>query len=222
MIPILLVTNTQESSEKYIKNFVIKEDFDESYSNKISPIKKELAIEQIRILKKEIMISSPKKRLYTVDAFDMSGLEVQNALLKTLEEKTEFIQFIFPIKQLWNILPTIISRCKIVQLEKSEEVAVRNETKKLVEVVITSKDLKFLSAEIITGKDREETAFLLEELILYFRTELVSGSHVIPSILKHIIHNRSLLLNNNLNPQLTLDTTLLYIYNTYKTKQTAP
>ena len=58
-----------------------------------------------------------KAKIYIIRNIENSSKEAINSLLKILEEPTEGIYAIFTTKNINRILPTIISRCQVIELK---------------------------------------------------------------------------------------------------------
>ncbi|WP_333576168.1 AAA family ATPase, partial [Faecalibacillus intestinalis] len=58
-----------------------------------------------------------KAKVYILKNVEKTTKEAMNALLKILEEPTEGIYAIFTTKNINRILPTIISRCQVIELK---------------------------------------------------------------------------------------------------------
>ena len=86
----------------------------------ISPEGNSIKIEQIRDIQKKIqekpIISN--KKVYIIDDADLMTQEAQNCLLKTLEEPPEFATIILIGSNSNAFLPTIKSRCTIMNFDK--------------------------------------------------------------------------------------------------------
>ena len=106
-------------------------------------------IDEIRGLKDKINYRPAKgrKKVYIIDEVHMLTREAFNAILKTLEEPPSHVIFILATTEPEKILPTIISRCqrydfkplsftdarrRLVEIAEAEEVAVDEESLKLV------------------------------------------------------------------------------------------
>ncbi|QQG43929.1 MAG: hypothetical protein HYW86_03605 [Candidatus Roizmanbacteria bacterium] len=215
MIPLIIVSNDQKRLADYIKKIIKDESFLSNFIYSIKPVKTELAIDQIRLLKKELKISFSNKRLFIIEALDVSGLEVQNALLKTLEENHVKNQFIFPLKNIEKILPTIRSRTKIINLNDFTNYKISPSTKTLLEITEKNDGLSFLNQSVIQSPSKEDLIQLLEEIIFYYRQRLAVDGVKASKIIKKIMSLKDLLQNNNLNPQLTIDNILLFIHKIY-------
>lgn len=215
MFPILLISKNQDKTQEFINEFTSKNSFEQSSVYTVKPLKKELSINQIRELKKELRSIPRSKRLIIIESLDESGVEVQNALLKTLEEKVNYNQFIFPIKNLFKILSTIQSRSKIIRLEEVEKAKVRPTTLALLKSATEEKDYLFFTSSSIEGVTREEAFLLLDEMVIFFRNHLEGDKIKAAKVLKAVLKFRDLLQNNNLNPQLTIDHVLIFVNKTY-------
>lgn len=113
--------------EKYISEFA-KENFQLSSSSSnldfknvdIPEGKKNIPMDNIReLIKWSSLKPSYKNHKIIVINADGLSIESQNALLKTVEEPPEYLQIIFKSSNYKQLLDTIISRCKVFEVENS-------------------------------------------------------------------------------------------------------
>jgi hypothetical protein len=200
---ILLVSEKKDIEEFLKKNFS-KDDI----ITFLSPEKNEYSIDQIRSLQQEVKYFNPKKRIYVFYEFEHSSLESQNAFLKLLEEPPSNVYFILVCQNLYRLLPTVISRAKVIDLKNKTE---EKENEKIEKVIEKIKKGELFFVDVT---DRNEAKELTLFLIYYFKKELKCDLKVY-QILKEAVKNLFLLENNYLNPQLTLDNLLIFIYKCY-------
>lgn len=122
MTPIILVTKSEES----LKHFLEKQANNFRLDREIRPEKKSLTIDQVKFLTKHFHLSSgtSEKLLYIVHQADTLTLPAQNSLLKTLEESPENRLIILSVTNPNQLLPTIISRCLVIDLTSDEQISV--------------------------------------------------------------------------------------------------
>jgi len=82
----------------------------------IEQIKSSIKIDQIREIRKEIELKPfrSKKKVYIINRAEKMTLEASNCLLKTIEEPPYYAIIILICSKIDPILPTIVSRCQIV------------------------------------------------------------------------------------------------------------
>jgi len=204
MIPLLLISKEKKLINKYVNGLKVGKLFFE-----IIPITKEYSIEDIKNITKETKIFNPKTRIYFLENFHLSSVPAQNSFLKLLEEPPSNVQFVLTTDNRNSLLPTIISRVKIIKL-------IEKQSKEVVEQFIspfhTTTKIPLSSFKIT---DKESAKNILLQLINFLRNKLESDEKS-PIILKEILRLNSLLENNNLNPQLTVDQGLIFIWKTYR------
>ena len=88
-----------------------------------------------------------KAKIYLMENIENSTSEAMNSLLKMLEEPTAGIYAIFTCQNLNRVLPTIQSRCQVIQLLPSSQKMLREELKK---ADIAQDDVNIL-AELFTS-----------------------------------------------------------------------
>jgi len=88
-------------------------------SEEFSPI----SIEQVRQITSEMAltpfqgIGESKQAIFILCKMDQASIPAQNALLKSLEEPPAHVQFVLTSTQPQRILPTISSRCQLIELQ---------------------------------------------------------------------------------------------------------
>jgi DNA polymerase-3 subunit delta' len=79
---------------------------------------KEILIEQIRELQRKASLKpmEGRRKVYIIDDADSMNRDSANCLLKTLEEPNEDVVVILLVRNLYGILTTVRSRCRIMKL----------------------------------------------------------------------------------------------------------
>jgi len=179
--------------------------------------KEEFSLDQIKEVIKEVAIYQPFRRTYVFEDFHLSSLEAQNAFLKTLEEAPENVQFILCVLTVHSLLPTIVSRAKILHLAKSQDVKLDGEIEKVLTKFVTNPDLSILGRQPFTTTSKTDASAILIQLILFFRNRLAKDERS-GGILREIIRLKRLMENNNINAQLAVDNLLILIKKKYSMK----
>jgi len=94
-----------------------------------------------------------KRKVYVIHEADKMTQEAQNTLLKTLEDPPTAILFLLLAQNLKNLLPTVISRCQILDYSKLNE----NEKK-------ISDSIKEILLEAISRPDLSKINFYVKQL----------------------------------------------------------
>lgn len=78
------------------------------------------SVDDVRDLINEVntLPLSSEYKMYILDEVHMFSKQAFNALLKVLEEPPKHVLFVFATTELHKVIPTIISRCQVVQLKK--------------------------------------------------------------------------------------------------------
>jgi len=123
-------------------------------------------IADIGELKSFTKIKQDTKTAVIIPNIDEASEETQNAFLKSLEEPQENIIYILTTNSLSNILPTIVSRCIVIESHKSQVVS--------EEVIKFAKEFTQMSV----GKKFEKISEVKDRVeAVEFLTNLVSGGH---------------------------------------------
>lgn len=213
MIPLLIISN----DVKLINNYVNKLKQD-SFFSEVIPSSKEYSIEDIKDLIKETKVFHPKIRIYFLANFHLSSIPAQNSFLKLLEEPPSKVLFILSTDNKNRLLPTIISRVKIIKLQGNQIQTVGAQfIAPLIEDLINQTPTIKIPLLPFKITDKESAINILLQLIMFFRKKLDSDKNSLP-IIKEILYLNKLLESNNLNPQLTVDQALIFIWKTYTIK----
>lgn len=121
--------------------------------------KKDIKIEQIRELQKELSLSSyfGKYKVAIIDDAERLTISAQNALLKTLEDTPEKTVVILVVHNIQKILPTVRSRClqRKFGLAKKEEIsALIGEEKNQEEMIFWSLGKAGLALEMKNNSEK--------------------------------------------------------------------
>ena len=131
-----------------------------------------------------------KAKIYLMENIENSTSEAMNSLLKMLEEPTVGIYAIFTCQNLNRVLPTIQSRCQVIQLLPSSQKMLREELKK---EDISQDDVNIL-AELFTSYDEckeyieSESFEKLKEEVYHFIDDLYfHRDNLIINVQTHLI-----------------------------------
>lgn len=199
VIPKIITLNTYEDGEDSLLRVASELAIEPSYIIAVRPEKDELTVEQIHQMQKDIQVSFTKKVLVVLFGFDSSSSEVQNSLLKSLEEDSERIQFLFPVLNAERIIPTVLSRCTLTKIDVS------------VDTITKSHISDAPKAIFIYQNNTDSTKEQAVEKIDYY---LQNTSLCEIQTLRHILFLRKLIEDNNMNPVLALDSILIFISKT--------
>ncbi|MFH1826964.1 MAG: hypothetical protein ABH812_00825 [bacterium] len=213
MLPILLVSNSQNKINFFIKKHQKNIGVNDDFTIKIHPQGKEFSINQIKEIKKSLAYSVTESRLYILYNFDSSSYEAQNAFLKTLEEHSPQVHFILVVSQYNNFVPTLVSRSKII-VEQNNEDKINPKIVSELDKLIKNKDLKILGNKVFQAKGKKNPVEIFDGMIFYLKTKLEKDPKI-TDILRELITFRSYVLYNNVDAQNAIDHVLIYIYNQY-------
>lgn len=231
-----IITSTDKSKrQEYIQKYCMELKIDKpdiTIIEKDTAIKQNIntiGIEEIKLMQKKLFfkpIKSPIKAVILEDA-QLLTTQAQNALLKVLEEPPENTIIILSSQSKDSLLPTIISRCQIIDLKNELQKLSDQKIKELIEFILNLPKMpiseKLKQAEFL-AKDKEKAIIRIEEIILTLREKLLichserveSRSAVLLSRnylsqLKSFQRLHNLFKTTNASPRLLLETTLLSI-----------
>lgn len=185
--------------------------------SKKTAAKQSIGIEEIKQLQQKLYlkpIRSPQKAIIIHDA-QLLTTEAQNALLKVLEEPPEQTIIILTTESVEALLPTILSRCKIVQLEEKKQEINAEESSEItafytsLENFSVSQALEY--AERI-GKSKNDALSWLEKAIRTIREKyLLTSTDSVTAliVIKHLQDTHTLIKTTNVNVRMALEHTFL-------------
>lgn len=173
-----LVLGKIDKTSIYISSFLKKE--------KIDPIdideqiyEKAVGIEDVRNIQKKILLKPfrGKTKAVVINAYENITPEAQNALLKTLEEPPANTIIIIACSKKELVLPTIISRCEIIEL-KEEVISTTDDdiskfNKALSMIFNNGVGDKLRIAQDIGNK--EEAVVWLSKMSVFVRSKLIEN-----------------------------------------------
>lgn len=176
MQSIILISKSKKGIESYIQKLALKHSIDSLDTLYIVPEGSSLGVKDIKTLQKDIFLTPIKgsKRMVIIQNSELLTVPAQNMLLKTLEEPPDstFIILVAPTKEV--LLPTILSRCSILELdspnlEHLENGKVRDILENLPQY--SSGSRMRLAQDI--AKNKEVALAWLEEAIISLRKKLL-------------------------------------------------
>ncbi len=215
MSPILLVTDSNKSTKKYLKGFKEEQGIKAVNTFEIEPKNKEISIDQIREIKSEVSYSFSESRLFVLHRFDSASYQAQNAFLKTLEEHNENIYFVLVVESPYDILPTIRSRCKILNIKVLDDsAAIEDPVRTDLEKLVAGRSKLIFSYPGFQVSNSPDALDLIDQMILFFRKRFENDQRASEAV-KALFSARSLILKNNVSPQFAMDHALINIQKKY-------
>lgn len=117
---LIIGKNKEKVKEAAFK--IVKERKVDKFDTEILEFEKQMGIPDVRLLQKNIFLKPFKseEKAEVILAFEGLTTEAQNALLKILEEPPKHTIIIVCVSSLEFILPTIISRCTVLEEKETE------------------------------------------------------------------------------------------------------
>lgn len=214
MESILIVGGGREEREQKAYTFAQKykiSPFDRLVLEPETPAK-HISIEQIRTLRRRLALrpfNSPYKIAILVD-FEKATEEAQNAFLKTLEEPPNNTIIVLISLNTDLLLPTIVSRCRVIQLPPSNLQLTNGELSILnlqFSILLTGGVGERLKLAQALSKNRQEMLASIGKLIIFLHQKLLDQPDN-PQYLNILISCQkayALLTTTNVSPRLALE-----------------
>ncbi|MBI3984604.1 MAG: hypothetical protein HY344_01490 [Candidatus Levybacteria bacterium] len=176
---IIISKSTQRARDKVLQ--MAREEKISNFDVFTLTSEKQIGIQDIKNLTRQIFLKPLRgdKKMVVLEAFFGATIDAQNAFLKVLEEPPLSTTIIILASSNF-FLPTIVSRCKLIELSSKISFE-ENEEGNIIEIL---EDLK--KAEVgerlkiaqDLAKDKESTLLFLEKLIVAARNEMVKKQKV--------------------------------------------
>jgi len=213
----LVISKEKDKASIYVSNFLKKEGIDRIDIN-LYAFEKAMGIEDVRNIQKKIVLRPyrGKAKAVVIEAYDGITSEAQNALLKVLEEPPSNTLIIISLSKKELILPTVLSRCKIIEIKDSNSTLSHDENTQYLNILISlSKEgigYKLKIAQDIS-KNKEETIVWLEKMTIALRKKLIENHNdqQYLNFLKNLQKTYKNIKNTNVNQRIALENLLLSI-----------
>lgn len=219
----ILVSKDSLQQEKYVNTFVVEHTISPFDITKISE-EEAIGIEIIRKLQETLFLMPYKgqEKIIILEHAENLTIEAQNALLKILEEPPAFV-FIFLCSTTEDVfLPTILSRCKVIHLEKKVSFVLSEEDRHQytsILVCLTEGTIgeKLALAETL-ATDKENLGNWFETITYFVREKMLADienqkmQRQYAKILTSLQEGYKTFSTTNVSPRAILEHTFLTIY----------
>lgn len=109
-----------------------------------------------------------KAKIYIIENIESATKEAMNTLLKMLEEPTSGIYAVFTTNNISRVLPTILSRCQVIDIKP--------DSKEVIYKALIKSNIPEEAAKILTylSASEEEAKNLYDERFEYMQTEVIN------------------------------------------------
>ena len=176
----IIISKNREKAREFVKKMA-----DESKISKFDiysyETEKAVGIGDVKSLSKQIFLKPMQgtKKMVVLEAFFGMTIDSQNAFLKVLEEPPLSTTIVILASSNF-FLPTILSRCKLIELDREMDFE-KDEEKNLLEILENLKSTgvgeKLKLAQDL-AKDKEQALIFLEKLIIVTRNEMVKKQKI--------------------------------------------
>lgn len=226
MTSFIIVATAKTKRDGYIKDFCEKQNIDSfdqttlALENSVKQNTQSIGIEDIKQMQKKIFLKPIKSKLKAIiiDEAELLTIEAQNALLKILEEPPEHTIIILSSETQETLLPTILSRCQLIQLEEEQQTLSEKEREELQifleEFSRWGIGERLKKAEQL-AKDKEKAIEWITKLIIVSRENMLQSNNKTMkqwnSLIKSFQTLHTTLKTTNVNPRFAIENTLLQL-----------
>ncbi|MCL4354664.1 hypothetical protein M1349_04335 [Patescibacteria group bacterium] len=215
MHSILIASKNSATGLEYALDFLKKKEISK-FDVVIVSAEKTIGIGDVRNFQSQIFLkpSQGKEKGVIIDAATGITTEAQNSLLKVLEEPPANTYIIIIALNKDAFLPTILSRCKIIELNENETKN-SNEFEEILEKLLKAGVGERLKIAQDVAKEKDSALLWVEGLILATRKKLKEKEIKSTDLDKYLIKMKRLqkghevIKNTNANLRLALENILL-------------
>jgi hypothetical protein len=128
------------------------------------------SIQSIFEIQKSIYLSSEEEKIVIIKSIDHLSEEAQNALLKITEEPPKNTVLFYISKDEGKILPTLLSRVKIIKLPITNDFYQKRISEKMKETISSADSLKIYLDEFL----EDNPVVFLENLVILLRDQILN------------------------------------------------
>ena len=221
MTSFVVASTVKERRVAYINEYCRElgiDKFDVSLIEKDSSAKNvaSIGIDEIKDIHKKIFLKPIKSEVKAVilDDAQLLTIQAQNALLKVLEEPPIHTIIILGVDTTEALLPTILSRCQIIELPMEPGILSDAEIPEYSEFIENLQSMKIgdrLKKAEELAKDKDEAIIWIGKLILALRTKMLeeNNGNLEAQQIKTFQNLYTLLKTTNVNPRFAIENTLL-------------
>jgi hypothetical protein len=212
---LLLVGNKEELAIAEVNFYISANSISPTNVYRFNSHPAEFNVEEFREMLKLTERHFDSPTLFIIENFETISEVMQNTFLKTLEEHQENLVFVLISRNLSKVLPTVRSRCQVVNLQNkipsltpADKLFFENLLQKL------QKNPHYLvSFEAALGiKNKKEKALTFLDNFLAYAHSLLPRfpkQTVLANYTRRAIEIRELIENNNLDPEMAIDQVFL-------------
>lgn len=173
----LILAKDKNLTSSYVSNLLKK--------NSVDPIdinsqiyEKIMGIEDVRNIQKAILLKPfrGKVKAVVIEVYESITPEAQNALLKILEEPPNNTIIVITTARKDLLLPTILSRCKVIILQDKEIKLTENDLSELnesLDILFNDKISDKLKLAQDIAKNKEDPTLWLEKMAVFVKEKMV-------------------------------------------------
>jgi len=213
----IIITGQIEKVREGAQN-ICRENKISKFDIEIIETEKAVGIGDIRSLQKKLFLTPVKseKKAVILEAFFGMTVDCQNAFLKILEEPPASAMVMILTKSLDFVLPTILSRCNLINLDKIKKLS-DGEMENNLKLILEIKNGGYANALVLAqnnSKNKEAALLFLEDLLISAHHALEKGNSEITTgdlqkTLRSLQKTYALIKSTNVNPRFALENLFL-------------
>lgn len=211
----------ENSTSSFRKSFIKKIQQDNHLTNQQTIFfenekSNSIKVENIRDLVKSLNnLSQENSYIIIIDDLDEANKQVQSALLKLFEDRSEKLIFLIFVTNPHALLNTILSRSNLIIPQNTKKRQV--ESKDLMQIIKTKEAIFQFTNE--NSKSKTKLLKLLDDWIDFEREIIISepkNAQKRINWLKSVLISRNLVKNNNVNLEFTIDNLTISYFEKFK------
>lgn len=214
MQSIIIISKNKDLADKKIEEICIREDIS-LFDKNLTVFEKTAGIKEILEIQKNIFLKPLKSKSKAIIIEAPFGFtpQSQNSLLKILEEPPENTFIIISTSNKNDIIPTVLSRCQIIELKEEASYSKEDfqQPLEILKELLTSGVGQRLKLAQDISKSKDEMFLFLEKAIILCREEMIKNpkDNKYLKIIEKMENANNILKSTNATARLTLENLFL-------------
>lgn len=208
----IIISKDPQKRHEYLATFSSKNTIS-AFDQTIIAEEGSIGIEIVRKMQQTLLLKPYKGKYKSItleNAQDLT-LEAQNAMLKLLEEPPSYVYVFLSATTSQNFLPTILSRCQVIQLsgqdKKSLTLEEEQQLRQQVDIILSGTIAEKLSLAETLASEKDALPLWLEHVLQVLRITMVEKEEKAHSaqVLLKLQETHKLLTTTNVTPRTLLE-----------------
>ena len=214
----ILINKALQKRQEYLATFSSKNTIS-AFDQTIIAEEGSIGIDIVRKMQQTLLLKPYKGKYKSIILENAQNLtlEAQNAMLKLLEEPPSYVYIFLSATTMQNFLPTILSRCQVIQLSEEDKKSLTSEEiqqlSQQIDIMLSGTTSEKLSLAEALSSEKDALPLWLEHVLQIVRVAMLEKEEKVQNakFLLTLQETYKLLTTTNVNPRTLLEHCFLNI-----------